>query len=196
MKRIFAVSMFVFLAVQIGFGQLNDEEIRDLRRQIKLSDRDSVRINERGGLSDDSALKVYLAIDRRGDEKKYFEKWVREWNEKNGDRYGRLEQVNDISQADIVLAQFIKTGIKNVGEVGVSVRSIDLPGQANQSKVRVKNDLGYASLKLPVYSYLLKRENDIWTILYASVETSITGEQLFNPEKDLWNAYSKKRKDQ
>lgn len=195
MKRIFAVLVFVFLAVQIGFGQLNNDEISDLRKQINLSDKDSVRINERGGLSSDAALKVYLAIDRRGDEKKYFEKWLKEWNEKDGAQYGRLEQVDDISQADVVLVQFVKTGIKNVGEVAVSVNTIPLPNQTNQGKVRVGNEAGYVSLKLPVYSYLLKRDDNIWTILYGRVETSITGEQLFNPEKDLWNAYKKKRKD-
>lgn len=195
MKRIFAVSFFIFSAFQIGFAQLDNNEIGDLREQIKISDKDLVRVNERGDLVSDNTLKVYLAIDRKGSEKKSFEKWIKEWNEKDGDQYGRLEQVSDISQADIVLAQFVRTRAKRLGEASVSIKNIPLPGQTNQKNVRVGNGAGYVSLKLPVYSYLLKREDNIWTVLYGGVETSVNGEQLTNPEIDLWNALSKKRKD-
>ena len=195
MKRIFAISFFIFSAFQIGFAQLEDNEINSLRKHVKLSDKDVVRVNERQSLNFDTTLKVYLAIDRPGDEKKYFEKRIKEWNEKDGAQYGKLEQVSDISQADIILAQFVETRTKRVGETSVSVKNIPLPGQADAKNVRIGNGAGYVSLKLPVYSYLLKREGNIWTVLYGGVETSIYGDQLTNPEVDLWNAYTKRRKD-
>lgn len=194
MKKIFVISVFLFSLTQITFAQLNDRELTDLRKQIKISDKEPVRINENGQLPSANSLKVFLAIKRNGDEKKYFEKWIKEWNEKDGDKYGRLEQVDNLLQSDIVLTQFVVTRGKPVGETNVRIGNAPtLPGQI-KPKVSVGNGIGYTSLKLPVYSYLIKRDNGIWTIVYGSVETSIPDEQLFNPEFRLWNAFGEKMK--
>ena len=193
MKKIFAVTVFLFLAVQTGFAQLNDEEITNLRKQVKISDTDTIRVNQREGFSSVDTLKVFLTIERNGSVKKYFEKWIKEWNEKDGDQYGKLEQVNDISKADIVLSQFVSNKVKRVSEAGIRAGKYPTPGQPKVN-ANVGTGVGYASLKLPVYSYLIKRQNGIWTILYGGVETSIPNEQLFNPEFALWNAFDEKMK--
>ena len=193
MKKIFIVSIFLFSLAQITFAQLNEREINDLRRQIKISDKDPVRVNEGAGLTSANSVKIFLFVKRNGDEKKYFEKWIKEWNEKDGDKHGKLEQVNNILQADIVLTQFITTRGKLVEETGLRIGNIPRDGQLKQ-KPTVGASVGYTSLKLPVYSYLIKRDNGIWTIIYGSVETAIADEQLFNPEFRLWRTFSEKMK--
>jgi hypothetical protein len=195
MKKILVISLLILSAFQAGFGQLDDDEIGNLRKHIKISDKDIVRINESAGLDSDNTLRVYLAIDRKGDERKSFEKWIKEWNKKDSGQYGKLEQTDDISQADVILVQFVTTRAKRVGETRVGVKNIPLSGQSQPKKMKVGAGTDYVSLQLPVYSYLLKREDNMWTVLYGSVETSINGEQMFNPETDLWKAYSKKRKE-
>ena len=171
MKKIFAVATFLFLTAQLSFAQLNNNEINNLKKNVKISNSDVVRINERAGISSSASdpVKVFLAIKRNGDEKKYFENWIKTWNEKNGSQYGKIQQVDDIAQAEIVMVQFVSAKIKRVGEAGVKVGNVPSGGQITKQNVSVGSGTGFTPLKLPVYSYLVKRESGIWTVLYVSV---------------------------
>ncbi|MDQ3749475.1 MAG: hypothetical protein M3367_10775, partial [Acidobacteriota bacterium] len=111
-------------------------------------------------------------------------------------KYGKLEVVKDISKADVVLTQFVSTRIKRVGEASVSVGNIPSPRQSisQKTKVKVNNEVGYKSLSPPVYSYLVSREDNVWTIIYQDVESSLPDEQLFNPELRLWRHFKEEMK--
>ena len=189
--KLVILTLVVFLSTALSVSaQLKDYEIKTLRKQINISDKDIVRPNKNAGLSAAKPLKIFLAIKRAGSVAKYFEKWIKDWNEQEGDRYGKLERVTDISNADVVLTQFVTETIKNVGETSLGIGNIPPPGQL-KSKVRVKSNTDYNKpLKLPVYSYLLKREDIFWTIIYGNVETSLPDEQIsVSPELSLWQAF-------
>jgi len=185
------LTLVVFLSTALSVSaQLKDYEIKTLRKQMNISDKDVVRPNKNAGLSAAKPLKIFLVIKRAGSVAKYFEKWIKDWNEQEGDRYGKLERVTDISNADVVLTQFVTETIKNVGETSLGIGNIPPPGQL-KSKVRVKSNTEYNKpLKLPVYSYLIKREDIFWTIIYGDVETSLPDEQLsVSPDLRLWQAF-------
>lgn len=194
--KLVILTLVVFLSTALSVSaQLKDYEIKNLRKQINISDKDIVRPNKNAGLSAAKPLKIFLAIKRAGSVAKYFEKWIKDWNEQEGDRYGKLERVTDISNADVVLTQFVTETIKNVGETSLGIGNIPPPGQL-KSKVRVKSNTDYNKpLKLPVYSYLLKREDIFWTIIYGDVETSLPDEQLsVSPDLRLWQAFKEELK--
>ncbi len=194
--KLVILTLVVFLSTALSVSaQLKDYEIKTLRKQINISDKDIVRPNKNAGLSAAKPLKIFLAIKRAGSVAKYFEKWIKDWNEQEGDRYGKLERVTDISNADVVLTQFVTETIKNVGETSLGIGNIPPPGQL-KSKVRVKSNTDYNKpLKLPVYSYLLKREDVFWTIIYGDVETSLPDEQLsVSPDLRLWQAFKEELK--
>ncbi|MDQ3089494.1 MAG: hypothetical protein M3Q78_13045 [Acidobacteriota bacterium] len=194
--KLVILTLVVFLSTALSVSaQLKDYEIKTLRKQINISDKDIVRPNKNAGLSAAKPLKIFLAIKRAGSVAKYFEKWIKDWNEQEGDRYGKLERVTDISNADVVLTQFVTETIKNVGETSLGIGNIPPPGQL-KSKVRVKSNTDYNKpLKLPVYSYLLKREDIFWTIIYGDVETSLPDEQLsVSPDLRLWQAFKEELK--
>jgi len=194
--KLVILTLVVFLSTALSVSaQLKDYEIKTLRKQINISDKDIVRPNKNAGLSAAKPLKIFLAIKRAGSVAKYFEKWIKDWNEQEGDRYGKLERVTDISNADVVLTQFVTETIKNVGETSLGIGNIPPPGQL-KSKVRVKSNTDYNKpLKLPVYSYLLKREDLFWTIIYGDVETSLPDEQLsVSPDLRLWQAFKEELK--
>jgi len=194
--KLVILTLVVFLSTALSVSaQLKDYEIKNLRKQINISDKDIVRPNKNAGLSAAKPLKIFLAIKRAGSVAKYFEKWIKDWNEQEGDRYGKLERVTDISNADVVLTQFVTETIKNVGETSLGIGNIPPPGQL-KSKVRVKSNTDYNKpLKLPVYSYLLKREDLFWTIIYGDVETSLPDEQLsVSPDLRLWQAFKEELK--
>ncbi len=197
MKFVALVLLMFFSTVGGVFAQSDEKEVINLRKQIKIPDKDILRSNENAKLPAGDSLKIFLAIKRSGSEAKHFEKWVEEWNKEDGDKYGKLEIVKDILKADVVLTQFISTGrIKQVGETSVSVGNIPSPGQSipPKTKVKVNNEVGYKSLSLPVYSYLISREDDVWTIIYQDVESSLPDEQLFNPELRLWRTFKEEMK--
>ena len=192
-----ALALVVFFSTVGGvFAQTDKKEVINLRKQIKIPDKDILRSNENAKLPAGDSLKIFLAIKRSGSEAEHFEKWVDEWNKEDGDKYGKLEIVKDISKADIILTQFVSNRIKQVGEASVSVGNIPSPGQSISSKpkIKVNNEVGYKPLPLPVYSYLITRENDVWTIIYQGVESSLPNEQLFNPELRLWRTFKEEMK--
>jgi hypothetical protein len=192
-----ALALVVFFSTVGGvFAQTDKKEVINLRKQIKIPDKDILRSNENAKLPAGDSLKIFLAIKRSGSEAEHFEKWVDEWNKEDGDKYGKLEVVKDISKADVVLTQFVSTRIKQVGEASVSVGNIPSSEQSisPKTKIKVNNEAGYKPLPLPVYSYLITREDDVWTIIYQDVESSLPGEQLFNPERRLWRMFKKEMK--
>ena len=192
-----AFALVVFFSTVGGvFAQTDEKEVINLRKQIKIPDKDILRSNENAKLSAGNSLKIFLSIKRRGNEAEHFEKWVGEWNKEGGDKYGKLEIVKDISKADVILTQFVSSGIKQVGEASVRIGNSPSPGQSisQKTKIKVKNEVGYKPLPLPVYSYLITREDDVWTIIYQDVESSLPGEQLFNPELRLWRRFKEEMK--
>jgi len=192
-----AFALVIFFSTVGGvFAQTDEKEVINLRKQIKIPDKDILRSNENAKFPAGNSLKIFLAIKRRGSEAEHFEKWVEEWNREDGDKYGKLEVVKDVSKADIVLTQFVSTRIKQIGEASVSVGNIPSPEQSisSKTKIKVNNEIGYKPLPLPVYSYLITREDDVWTIIYQDVESSLPNEQLFNPELRLWRAFKEEMK--
>jgi len=192
----FAVLALVvlFLTASTVSAQMNDEEIYNLRKQINIPAKDIIRQDKNAKLNDNNSLKVFLAIKRNGSEAKYFQKWVQDWNREEASKYGKLEIVEEIAQADAVLTQFVSTQTKLVKDTAIGIGNIPPPGRL-KSKVKVTSEIDYKHLKLPVYSYLIKREDNIWTIIYENVETSLPDEQLsVSPESRLWRVFKKEMK--
>jgi hypothetical protein len=192
--RFAVLIIVVLLAAFTVSAQVNDAEIAKLKKQINIPAKDAIRYNTNAKLASGDSLKIFLAIKRPGSEAESFEKWIAEWNEKDGDKYGKLEIVKDISQANVILTQFVTTNVKRVEDKSVSVGNIPAVGQL-KPKVRVKSETDYKTLKLPVYSYLIKREADVWTIIYGNVETSLPDEQFsVSPDLRLWQTFKEEMK--
>jgi hypothetical protein len=188
--RLAGLALTIFFSTTYSvFAQMNDQEISNLRKHLNISVKDVVRQDKNAKLTDSNSLKVFLAIKRSGNEAKYFEKWVEDWNKKEASDYGKLEIVKDALQADVVLSQFISIQSKLVKDTSIGIGNVPPPGRL-KSKVKVKSEVDFQQLKLPVYSYLIKHENDVWTIIYEDVETSVPGEQLSTgPESRLWRSF-------
>jgi len=174
-------------------AQMSGDEIFLLKKHLNVSARDIFRQDKNAKLTDNDSLKVYLAIKRNGNEAKYFERWVQDWNKEDASKHGKIEIVEDAAQADAILAQFVVTQSKLVKDTAIGIGNVP-PGRL-KSKVKVTSEIDYKQLKLPVYSYLIKREDNIWTIIYEDVETSLPGEQLsVSPESRLWRVFKKEMK--
>jgi hypothetical protein len=79
---------------------LGKDEYARLRNQLNLDPSVAFARAEIYELPATSPLKVYLAIAYKNVHE-YFVESINEWNQKNGNSYGKLEVVSDLKQADI-----------------------------------------------------------------------------------------------
>ncbi len=62
------------------------------------------------------------------------------------------------------------------------------PDLFQRAKLFLDNSLIMSSL------HLITHVDDVWTIIYQDVESSLPGEQLFNPELRLWRTFKEEMK--
>ena len=193
MKLVVFVAVVLFASAFNVSAQFTKDEIANLKKQTNISSKETVRYSKDARLTSDDSLKIFLAVKRRGSEAEWFEKSIAEWNQKEGDQYGKLEIVDDIREADAILVQFVATNVKRVEEKSIGIGNV--PRGQTQPKIRVKSETQYKTLKLPVYSYLMKRDADSWTIIYGNAETSLPDEQFsISPDLRLWQVFKEEMK--
>jgi hypothetical protein len=183
----------VVFAVPV-FSQTSSRDIERLRDEVGFSDatrilKGSTRLPLQG------PLKVHFTINHNPDLEREFNDWVAEWNRTNGVRYGELQIVSDIEQADIAAIIF-KTGASKVvreDSVGLKVGKVDQPNDRSStdfiwqkaSNDRVEAKTTIKTLPVPIYSYFLARgPNDTWHVNFSRLDELTTGNKPF-PERRL-----------
>jgi hypothetical protein len=104
-----------------------------------------------------------------------FVKWLGEWNKKDGNRYGTMALVTTISESDLVLARYTVRG-----KITTATRSRVVPGIAidptTGSTVTRPVAQTYSSSLVPVYEYLLVRQDDRYHIVWRHADQTPIGE--------------------
>ncbi len=185
----------LFILVTASFGilaQTDKAEIKQLRQELNLSKSTAIIINKNTDFPSQNTIKIFPAIKHNKSFARDFVEWVKDWNKDNANKFGKLEIVDRIEDADIVAAQF-RYGIQKYvkeARVKASTRKIskdeddDFIGQGiGNSKVRVES--GYEAVKFPLYSYLLVRgANDFWILDFSYVDNAFDYNKTF-PERRL-----------
>jgi hypothetical protein len=84
---------------------LGADEFARLRDQLKLASSTPVIKIESNVLPTAKPLKLYLAIEDPKTAESLVE-WVETWNKKDGVKYGSIQIVSDMSEADVLLARY------------------------------------------------------------------------------------------
>jgi hypothetical protein len=108
-KLIIALPLIVFAyaptagPLQAKPSALNEPERMTIRKTLGVPDATQITVAASKQLPAAPTLKVFQGArsNAKGDEE--FAKWVEKWNRENGDRFGRLEIVSDISAAEVVV---------------------------------------------------------------------------------------------
>lgn len=176
----------VVLLPTLAVGQLTTREIKDLRAKLKLPDSDKVRNQPTIDFPDNKKIRVFLAVTTPGSDQKYFRKKLAEWNQERAAQFGEVEEVSSVNDADVVLTQFMSTISKVVETTSVGS---GMPGTSFPSVGLGSPRRRVEPIDLPIYSYLIVREQPLWTIVYSHVEASDTARQHSNPTLRLWSAF-------
>ena len=176
-----------------ALGQTSSGDIERLREEAGMPDsarilKSSTRLPVQG------PVKIHLTIHHDPDIEQDFTNWVGEWNRTNGSRYGELQIVADIEQADMAAVIF-RTGASRVvreDSVAFKVGKVDQPHdrgtdftwqKASTDRVEAKTTI--KTLPVPVYSYFLARgPNDAWHLNFSRLDEAVSGERPF-PERRL-----------
>lgn len=197
MRSVLLTAAAVAIFASTGLAQLGDRELSELRKIASIPKDEIVRTKSGGSIADSKPLKVYLAVKLPGSDKKNLEKLVAKWNRDEGATYGLLEIVDDVSKAEVVLAEFRYSRSKPVETYSVKVGEKDLVGRTTTtadlgSDVAVSAGRDYDVFTQPVMTYIVSRENDLWTVVYAQVESFETEKQQFDPTLRLWQKFTQR----
>lgn len=192
MKALSLLTFALFLAPLLVHGQLNTREIAELRKNTKIPATDTVRNSPSTGLPKSPKLRVFLAVSTPGSDKKWMRERLVEWNRDHGNSDGTVEEVSKPTDADLIFVQYNSMRSKFVesSSARLITRSDAKPGQ--KSVDLDLNPYEVDSLALPIYSYLMLREDDLWTVLYSDVEASDPNKQIRNPVRRLLGAFEEK----
>ena len=155
----------------------NDEFFR-IRNQLNLDPSTAIAHAEKDDLPAKSPLKVFLAI-AYGNVHQHLVEWIDKWNQKNGDRYGKLEIVSDVEQADI----FIVTA--RGADTGVAV----IPVTIGRDGTTIEGRWSHAT------SYLVVKDAGRLKLLWTGVGPvfSSPGSEFSNKTNELVTAELEKR---
>lgn len=107
MKIIFPITIFLLLFAASAFGQDPTDELNRLRQHLGVSPTTSVKLADAHAIPAAAAtLKVYVAVGIDMVVKANFVRWFDDWNRKNGKKYGNVEVVTEITQADVIVARY------------------------------------------------------------------------------------------
>ncbi len=107
--RIFRSAVFLLfigiVAAAQSFAQPGEGELRALREFLNVPETTTIGTST-ASLPNETPLKVYVATGQDNALQKVFLKGFAEWNKKNGAKFGSLEVVADISEAQIIVAWY------------------------------------------------------------------------------------------
>ena len=191
MRRfVISVASLAVMSVTVS-GQPGDELAR-LREGINAPASTVIVSSRAAQLPAVNTLKVYLVIGKDGKADGRIARWIDKWNQNEGQRFGRLQVVSDLSQADVVMARHVVRG-----DVSVQRRtSIGVVPARNPGTDRISAGPTVASgqyLHRPLYSYLLVRTPDALAIVYRHIDRGHPNDRA-DPDGRLIDELKKKMK--
>jgi hypothetical protein len=158
-----AVAALALLSTRVT-GQSNEELLR-LRERLHLPASTVIVSASSTKLPAGDTLRVYLATGKDGETNKRIAKWIDKWNQHAGQRFGKLQVVLDLSQADIILARDVVRGdlaVQPRTTVGIwSKRNPETDRIATKPRIDTRPYIHRSR-----YSYLLVRTPDALSVVY------------------------------
>lgn len=197
MKNVFLINCLLLAFGLSVFGQTTKADLNQLRKEVGLPV--STPITNAGvSFPTSEPIKIYLAIKHNKRAAKDFIDWVEQWNRTDAKRFGQIQIVDNLTDADIAAVQFQFGVARVVREESAQLRigkGRREAGDDDDDKF-VLNDIGNSkarvessvrTLKLPLYSYLIVRGlNSSWSVNYSRVDEQLSGKDF--PELLLQSA--------
>ncbi len=191
MKKVFFLISVLLLCSYVTFAQTTAEEIKRLQEFLGVSEQTKIKPATNPTLqTSDKPLKVHIAMGLDMQVRDNFLRWIEKWN-KSGDakKYGSLEVVSEISEADIVLARYtLNESVRTETASRPSVGTVYDP--ASNKVISRPAQQTYSYSTVPVFAYVLRRNNTDFEILSRYNDLTFLGEYK-NTGELLWDNFKK-----
>ncbi len=188
MLKIIITSTVMFLLSFTATGQTSNTKLRD---HLNLPLSTAIIQPDTSNLPAGTTFKVYIATGKHKKTFKRFAKWMDQWNQQEGLKYGKLEIVSALSDADVILARFNIREFIPRSKTTISVGPVHDPlsdRNAASPKISTRQYMPIAQ-----YSYLLTRTPDALIIIYDNVDRSHISDYS-DPDKNLFNEFKERLK--
>ncbi|HEX8456415.1 MAG TPA: hypothetical protein VF656_03760 [Pyrinomonadaceae bacterium] len=160
---VLAVAALALISIRVT-GQ-SDEELVRLRARLNLPSSTAIVSSSSTKLPARETLRVYVATGKDGQANGRLTKWIDKWNQNDGQRYGKLQAVSDLSQADVIVARDVvrgDTSVQRRSAVGIWSKRDPL---ADRTATKPGIDTR-PYIYRPRYSYLIVRTPETLAIVY------------------------------
>jgi hypothetical protein len=195
-----SIVVFAFLLIaSSATAQTMNEEVDRLREHLGVPPNTLVKLASSSNLPDKTPLKVYVATGLDIKVRDKFAEWIQKWNKDEAKKLGALEQVSDITDADIILSRYTlqeKVSPRTASTVG----SATVYDPATNSTITRPVTRTYSYDLVPVYLYLIARNETGLEILWRETTRTSTGDfrsggySLRDQFKKMMQARSKNHK--
>jgi hypothetical protein len=187
MGKLTLVLISIIVVAATTVGQTNDE-YRKLRGWLNVSPGTVVLSSNPSKLPSGTPAKVYLATGKDEAARAYYTRWVEQWNRSEGQRFGLLEVVPDLAQANLIIARLKgDTAVEQRGSIG-TVPQIEMNTRPPSSRPTMSTR---TQVYRPLYAYLILRTPDALELVYRHVDRS---SDASDPDGNLVTALKKKIK--
>ncbi len=138
-----------------------ESEFKHLRMLLRVPLDTPVTVVDSLKLPDATPLKVFINTGKEVEVSRYFVEWIDKWNNEDGKKYGAIEIVPEMAQADVLLVRYAMPSPRLVieeGAGGVSASSEVDP--ATRQPVNTPNMPSAAKFIVPIYSYVILKTQD------------------------------------
>lgn len=193
-----ASAALLFLLFVTANGQTSDEEINRLRSLLKLPASINL-ITEpiSPEITSAKVTKLFIASEQDKKVNNRIGKWVSEWNQQEASKYGQLQLVSTVLEADVILAFRREREMIPQTRTSLGIGSVFDPNRG-VSKSRDPQISTKTYFPISRYTYLITRAADdypteTFQILYGKVDRSHI-QDYSDPDKYLFNELKKRLK--
>ena len=188
MRLTLVSGLLLCVIAAVASAQSPEEEIAHLKAFLKLSDA-AVELAAVPTLPSRDPVKVFIATGLDVGARQNFLKWADEWNRRDSKKHGRIELVQDVAGADVVLARVVsRENATSATDTTVSAGVV--PTSQGLKLAPYARQYSYTSV--PVVAYVLAQPSPgrlhiVWRYTGTTTieETNDSGKQLWDDFKTL-----------
>jgi hypothetical protein len=199
MRTLIITITILLLLCASAVGQTMNEELSRLREHLGVPEDTPIKLATSSTIPDKTPLKIYVATGLDIKVRDKFAEWIEKWNKEDAKKLGGLEQVSDITQADVILSRYTLQEQVSTRTASSVVPATVYDPSTNRTVTRPVTRT-YSYNLVPVYLYVIARKDDGLDILWRETTRTSTGDfrsggySLRDEFKKMMKARSKNRK--
>lgn len=167
--------LVLFAGENLAYGQTAKEELATLRNHLDLPETTLITVSTSPSWPKQTPLKVFLALGLDMYIRATFVGKIDGWNTKNGAKYGRVEVVDEMAKADLILVRYTDQE-KVTSNTGSYVAPVMVYDPASKTFKTTPVARTYSTNSVPAYDYMIIPSQKGLEIIWREIGPAPVGE--------------------